>query len=167
MRNSYLAALLSKHHRLRKEKKVYTDEYSLQSIFMILQEISSEEKVRSIISRLPRSHAVILFERNKKKRYTAYKLPNKYKESATLLPASWIDMDYAEQFMNIMEINFQTIKKIIEQDYSEKPDMIKDILQKLKTYKKKDTDEYEVIRDLVVKPPRFYMKKDAGAVGKK
>src|SRR3989344_6523827 len=47
MRNSYLAGVFAKYEYLKNKKdNIFTDEFSLQSLFMILQEKSNEKEIR-------------------------------------------------------------------------------------------------------------------------
>jgi len=120
MRNFYLAGVLAKYQMLKKIKhKIYTDEFSLQSLFMILQKRSNKEEIRKIIANLPPSNSIFLFEKDKKLRNKAYQLPHPNNIGATLLPGSWIDISYAKKWMEIMENNFKIIKKIILEDLKE------------------------------------------------
>ena len=120
MRNSYLAFVLSKHAQFKnREEKRFIDEFSFQSLFMILQNKSSEKNIEKIIKRLPRPDFLVLFEKDRRKRHKAYKKVHPYKPNATLLPASWIDKNYALSLMETMEHNFEIIKKVIGKNYGE------------------------------------------------
>lgn len=131
MRNSYLTAVLSKHEMIKNTKElVFVDEFSLQSLFMIIQKKSNKQEIESVLNILPKADYIFLFERNRKKRHEAYKLPHKRIANATLLPASWLDMNYALHWMNIMEHNYEIIKKTILENYKKDNKDFKSILKK-------------------------------------
>jgi len=138
MRNSYLAGVFAKYGYLKNKKdNIFTDEFSLQSLFMILQEKSNEKEIRKIIKKLPGSDYLFLFEGNKEWRHKAYQKKHPI-HSGTLLPGSGIDKDYAEEWMEIMEYNFEIIKKIILQEYIEDKETFKELKLKYpKIYKRK------------------------------
>ncbi|MDP2672766.1 MAG: hypothetical protein Q8O84_03055 [Nanoarchaeota archaeon] len=138
MRNSYLVGVLAKYEYLKnKEENIFTDEFSLQSLFMILQKKSNEKEIRKIIKKLPKSDYLFLFEGNKEWRHKAYQKKHPI-HSGTLMPGSGIDKDYAEEWMEIMEYNFEIIKKIILENYQEDKETFKELKLKYpKIYKKK------------------------------
>ncbi|MCH7568289.1 MAG: hypothetical protein IIA87_02605 [Nanoarchaeota archaeon] len=128
MRNSYLAFVLSKYEQIKNEKeRIFIDEFSFQSLFMILQNKSSEENIQKIIRKLPKSDILFVFEANREKRHKAYKKLHPYKKGAILLPASWIDKSYAKSLMEVMEYNFEIIKKIILKNYNEDKEAVSEI----------------------------------------
>ena len=54
MRNSYLAGVLAKYELLRNRKEdIFTDEFSLQSLFMIFQKKADEKSIRKAMEILP------------------------------------------------------------------------------------------------------------------
>lgn len=127
MRNSYLAFVLAKGEYLKnKEKNIFTDEFSFQSLFMILQKKSNEEKIKKILERLPKSDYLFLFEGKKEWRYKAYDKKHPI-HKGTLMPGSGIDKDYSEKWMEIMEYNFEIIKKIILDNYKEDKSIFKEL----------------------------------------
>ena len=136
MRNSYLIGVLAKYEYLKNKKEnIFTDEFSLQSIFMILQKKSNEKEIRKIIKKLPKSDYLFLFEGNKEWRHKAYQKKHPV-HGGTLMPGSGIDKDYAEEWMKIMEYNFEIIKKIIFEDYKEDKETFKELKLKYpKIYK--------------------------------
>lgn len=120
MRNSYLALVLAKYSQAnQKKERIFIDEFSFQSLFMIFQKKSKEEEIANVIKRLPRSDFIFLFEGNKSLRYRAYSTPHPFKKGATLLPGSWIDKAYAKEWMKTMEHNFRVAKEIILENYIE------------------------------------------------
>ena len=57
---------LAKYEYLKnKKEKIFTDEFSFQALFMILQKKSNEKEIRKIIKKLPKSEYLFLFEGNK------------------------------------------------------------------------------------------------------
>ena len=136
MRNSYLIGVLAKYEYLKNKKEnIFTDEFSLQSIFMILQKKSNEKEIRKIIKKFPSSDYLFLFEGNKEWRHKAYQKKHPV-HGGTLMPGSGIDKDYAEEWMKIMEYNFEIIKKIIFEDYKEDKETFKELKLKYpKIYK--------------------------------
>ncbi|MEK6889298.1 MAG: hypothetical protein AABW80_04295 [Nanoarchaeota archaeon] len=118
MRNSYLAGVLAKYELLRNRKEdIFTDEFSLQSLFMIFQKKADEKSIRKAMEILPKSKILFLFEVSRKERYNAYKKPHPYKKGASHFPGSWIDHEYARKFMDSMEHNYKIIKRIIFEKY--------------------------------------------------
>jgi len=137
MRNSYLAFVLAKYEQMKNKKQIFTDEFSYQSLFMILQKKSNEKEIKKILNALPKSDFLFLFNGNKELRYRAYAKPHP-KRKGTLLPGSGIDTKYAESWMNLMEYNIEIIKKIIEKDFiSDKQTFGKLKLGYPKVYKRK------------------------------
>ena len=130
MRNSYLVSVLGKYEQIKNNKeKVFVDEFSFQSLFMIMQAKSNKKEFINILKKLPKSDYLFLFERNKNKRDIAYRIPHIYKPGATLLPGSWIDKDYASALIDSMEYNFKIIKKIILEYYKRDKDNFKNIIK--------------------------------------
>ncbi len=138
MRNSYLTGVLSKYEYFKNKKEnIFVDEFSLQSLFMILQKKSNENEIKRILKRLPNSDYLFLFEGKKEWRHNAYKKKHPVHEG-TLMPGSGIDKDYAEKWMEIMEYNFEIIKKIILEKYEEDKETFKELkLNYPKIYKRK------------------------------
>lgn len=138
MRNSYLIGVLSKYEYLKnKNENIFTDEFSFQSLFMILQKKSNEHEIKKIIGKLPKSDFLFLFEGKKEWRHKAYQKKHPV-HSGTLMPGSGIDKNYAEKWMEIMEYNFEIIKKIILDDYKEDKEIFKELkLNYPKIYKLK------------------------------
>ena len=127
MRNSYLAGVLAKYEYLKnKKEKIFTDEFSFQALFMILQKKSNEKEIRKIIKKLPKSEYLFLFEGNKEWRHKAYQKKHPI-HSGTLMPGSGIDRTYAEEWMKTMEHNFEIIQKIIFEDYKEDKEIFKEL----------------------------------------
>ncbi len=138
MRNFYLAFVLAKSEYLRnKDENIFTDEFSFQSLFMILQKKSNEDEIKRILKRLPKSDYLFLFEGKKEWRHKAYQKKHPI-HGGTLMPGSGIDKNYAEKWMEIMEYNFEIIKKIILENYEEDKETFKELkLNYPKIYKKK------------------------------
>ncbi len=138
MRNSYLAGVLSKYEYLKnKNENIFTDEFSFQSLFMIFQKKSNENEIKRILKRLPKSDYLFLFEGKKEWRHKAYQKKHPI-HSGTLMPGSGIDKNYAEKWMEIMEYNFEIIKKIILEKYEEDKETFKELkLNYPKIYKLK------------------------------
>ena len=138
MRNSYLVGVLAKYEYLKNKKEnIFTDELFFQALFMILQKNSNEKEIKQIISKFPKSDYLFLFEGNKEWRHKAYQKKHPI-HSGTLMPGSGIDKDYAEEWMEIMEYNFEIIKKIILQEYIEDKETFKELKLKYpKIYKRK------------------------------
>lgn len=110
MRNSYLAGVLSKYERaidLRKKEKgkILGDEFSLQSIFMILQKRASEKEIRKLLSLLPKPDTLYVLEIDDKIRYERYK--------KTRFPAQWVEEEYAKNWMSNSEFNYKIIKELL------------------------------------------------------
>ena len=62
MRNSYLIGVLSKYEMIRnKKERIFTDEFSFQSVFMILQKKSDVKEIKEVLRHLPRSEMLFLF----------------------------------------------------------------------------------------------------------
>ena len=138
MRNSYLVGVLSKYEYLKNKKEnIFTDEFSFQSLFMILQKKSNENEIKKILKLLPKSDYLFLFEGKKEWRHKAYQKKHPI-HSGTLMPGSGIDKEYAEKWMEIMEYNFEIIKKIILENYKEDKETFKEVkLNYPKIYKRK------------------------------
>lgn len=138
MRNSYLVGVLSKYEYLKNTKQnIFTDEFSFQALFMILQKKGSENEIKKILERLPKSDYLFLFEGKKEWRHKAYQKKHPI-HGGTLMPGSGIDKNYAEKWMEIMEYNFEIIKKIILENYSEDKETFKELkLNYPKIYKRK------------------------------
>jgi len=120
LRNFYLMFVLAKHEFFKnKKQKIFTDEFALQSLFMILHKKSNKAEILEILKNLPKSKAVFLFDGNKKLRYDAYENPHPLHVGATLLPGSFIDKKFAKQWMKTMEYNFDIVKKIIQESYKQ------------------------------------------------
>src|SRR3989344_5636732 len=136
MRNSYLVGVLAKYEYLKNKKEnIFTDELFFQALFMILQKNSNEKEIKQIISKFPKSDYLFLFEGNKEWRHKAYQKKHPI-HSGTLMPGSGIDKDYAKEWMNVMEYNFEIIKKIIFEDYKEDKETFKELKLKYpKIYK--------------------------------
>ncbi|NCO11497.1 hypothetical protein CO038_04720 [Candidatus Pacearchaeota archaeon CG_4_9_14_0_2_um_filter_39_13] len=141
MRNSYLASVLAKEEYLkRSSEKIYTDEYSFQSVFMILQKKASEEEIRQLISWLPKSDFLVFFRGSKILRDKAYKIRHPFRKG-TLLPGSNFSEEYGKAWMDSMEYNFRILEKIISKDYKETekfPDIIKTMDKLNREYKRKN-----------------------------
>lgn len=127
MRNSYLVGVLAKYEYLKNKKEIiFTDEFSFQSLFMILQKKSNENEIKKILKRLPKSDYLFLFEGKKEWRHKAYQKKHPV-HGGTLMPGSGIDKSYAEKWMEIMEYNFEIIKKIILESYQEDKETFKEL----------------------------------------
>lgn len=125
MRNFYLAFVLAKAEYLKNKKETFLiDEFSLQSLFMILQKKSNKKEIINLIKKLPKSDYLFLFEGRKDWRYKAYEKPHPFKPG-TLMPGSWIDMKYARKWMGTMEYNYEIIKDIILRNYLEDKETFK------------------------------------------
>jgi len=161
MRNFYLVSVLGKYEQIKNKKnKIFADEFSFQSLFMIIQAKSNKKEFINILKKLPKSDYLFLFERDKNKRDIAYRIPHIYKPGATLLPGSWINKDYALALTDSMEYNFKIIKKIIIEYYKRDKDNFKDIIKLIKnTNLKKIGEDKHSFRDLKLKPPRVYIKR--------
>ena len=127
MRNSYLTGVFSKYEYLKNKKEnIFTDEFSFQSLFMILQKKSNENEIKKIIKKLPKSDYLFLFEGKKDWRHKAYQKKHPV-HGGTLMPGSRIDKNYAEEWMKTMEYNFEIIKKIIFENYKEDKETFKEL----------------------------------------
>ncbi|MDO8509354.1 MAG: hypothetical protein Q7S27_06765 [Nanoarchaeota archaeon] len=110
MRNYYLAAVLSKYEKLKWSKENYfVDEFLLQSLFMIFQVKSSEENIKKIISRIPKSKNVLIIEAPPKIRYSRI--------SNVKNPATKLSSEYKLKWVKNSEYNYETIKKILLEEY--------------------------------------------------
>lgn len=128
MRNSYLASVLAKEEWFKiLGGDVFTDEYSFQAIFMILQKKASEQEIKNLIAHLPQSDFLILFDGNRKLRQKAYKIRHPF-QPGTLLPGSRISQEYGKMWMDSMEHNFGIIKQIVE-NYPEEKIKFRDIVR--------------------------------------
>tara|TARA_Y100000310_G_scaffold58248_1_gene53534 strand:+ start:361 stop:1026 length:666 start_codon:yes stop_codon:yes gene_type:complete len=136
MRNSYLVSVLSKSEFVKKTKqRIFVDEFSLQSLFMIVNHKSNKQEISKIIRKLPKPDAIVLFENKKELRHEAYKKPHPLKKGANHFPGSWISHSYAKEWMKTMEHNFEETKSIILEDYSQNKEILKDInIYKRKVY---------------------------------
>jgi len=110
MRNSYLTGVLSKYERIVElnknfNKHIIADEFSLQSIFMVLQRTASEKEIIKILKILPKSDLVYVLEIDDRIRHERYK--------KTRYPAQWIELEYAKNWMNNSEFNYKLIKKYL------------------------------------------------------
>jgi len=120
MRNSYLAAVLSKSEMMQNiNSLIFTDEFALQSIFMIFQTKTNERQIKKVMNAMPKSDFVFLFEKNREKRHEIYKKPHPQFKNPTMFPGGWINKAYAKSWMENMEFNYVFIKKIILEKYEE------------------------------------------------
>jgi hypothetical protein len=117
MRNFYLAGVLAKHEFFKKNKRIFIDEFSYQSVFMILNKKSCKSEIFKLLNSLPKSDYVLLFDRSKELRSAAYRKKHPFKSGATLMPGSWISRRYAIEWMKIMEYNFSIMKRLIRETY--------------------------------------------------
>ena len=118
MRNSYLAAVFAKAAYLSKvDERIFVDEYICQSLFMIFHKNVKEKEVSEILNRLPRSDYVVIFRGDKKRRDFLYSLkhPNK---PGKLLPGSFINEQFGEKWLKVMEHNFPIIERVLRKEYS-------------------------------------------------
>ena len=106
---------------------------------MILQKKSNEEEISKAINLLPKSNSILLFERSKEQRHEIYKKPHPiFTINPTMYPGGWINVEYAKQWMENMEYNYEIIKKIIQENYQEDKLILKDLNLKLpKAYSSK------------------------------
>jgi hypothetical protein len=121
MRNSYLASVLAKYNLIKnKENQIFIEEFSLQSLFMILQKKSNKTEISKAINLLPKSNSLLLFERSREQRHKIYKKPHPtFRINPTMYPGGWINVEYAKQWMENMEHNYEIIKEIIQENYQE------------------------------------------------
>ena len=107
MRNSYLLGVLAKcEQAINMKGNVIVDEFSTQSIFMILQKKSSEEEIKKLLQKLPKSDRIYILEIDEKTRYERFK--------KTRFPAQWIEKEYAQNWMKNSEFNYKIIKKCLK-----------------------------------------------------
>lgn len=127
MRNSYVFSMLAKSERLKNKSGIqFVDEYSLQSLFMILQVKSDKKTFQKIFSKLPLADYVFLFERDKKERHKIYRLPHpKFKKNPVMFPGGWININFSKKWMEVMEFNYKIIKEIILEDYTKEKNKFK------------------------------------------
>ena len=112
MRNSYLASVLAKYQYIReKDFRVLTDEFFLQSIFMILHKKASIKKIRELFTRLAVSNKLVLVEEPSKVRYR--RLSNIKKFSRNL------DKKFKMVWWKNMEYNYEIVRKLIFEEYTE------------------------------------------------
>ncbi len=111
MRNFYLAAVLAKIDFISNMKKTcIVDEFSLQSLFMIFSTKSSEDKIKKVMSKLPKSKEVLLFEESQKTRHERIK--------SVKNPATKLNSYYKQKWIENCEYNYELIKKILLSFYS-------------------------------------------------
>jgi len=117
MRNSYLLGVLSKNEQLVKTKGlVVIDEFSIQSIFMILQKKASEKEIKILLKKLQKSDIIYILEIDEKTRYERFK--------KTRFPAQWIEKEYAKTWMKNSEFNYKIIKKCLSKTHKPKTILI-------------------------------------------
>ena len=110
LRNSYLSAVFYKYIIAKRIKnEFFIDEFLIQSILMILNKKTNEEKIREVINFLPKSNKILLIETDRKTRYGRIK--------KTRFPAQQINKAFSIEWMKHMEFNFEIIKKILEKEY--------------------------------------------------
>jgi len=118
VRNSYLSTVLAKYQILKNEnEKIFTDEYSYQSLFMIFQRAATKEELNRAIRLLPKSEYLFLFKGIDKLRYEAYKKPHPRRPGSTLHPGEWLNKKYGVAWLKAMELNFPKIVNLIKKDY--------------------------------------------------
>tara|TARA_Y100000310_G_scaffold39520_1_gene37073 strand:+ start:627 stop:1268 length:642 start_codon:yes stop_codon:yes gene_type:complete len=121
MRNSYLASVLAKYNLIKDRERVFTEEFSFQSLFMILQEKASKEEISKTINLLPKSDMIFFFERPKEQRHKIYEKPHPTFKNPSMYPGGWISKEYAKKWMENSEYNHEIIKEIIKEKYKEDP----------------------------------------------
>lgn len=128
LRNFYLAFVLAKYELFKKENtRIFTDEFSFQSLFMIFHKRTDKQEILNVLKKLPKSDIIFLFEGQTHLRYRAYKKKHPLYPGATLLPGSRIDKNFANEWMKIMEYNFRIVKEIILEKYKIKKDLLKEL----------------------------------------
>jgi len=120
MRNSYLAGVLSKYQRIKNNKQLqFVQEFFLQALFIILQSKSNEKELRQILSKFTKSEYLFLFERDKKRRHEIYHKPHLTHNKSLMFPGAEISKKYAIAWMEVMEYNYNIIKRLILEIYQE------------------------------------------------
>ena len=110
MRNSYLAAVLSKYEIAKKYKrKILVDEFLLQSLFMILHKKANEQEIRKIMEKMPHSGDILLVEESRKKRL------NRLRNRKT--PARNLNKEFLEIWWTNIEFNYNIVKRMILKKY--------------------------------------------------
>ena len=112
MRNSYLAAALSKSEQLRSGDKPIIDEFLLQSLFMIIQIKSRREVLEKIMKYLPRSENILLVE-----------APKRLREQRLLrvkTPARALNQEYKARWIENSEYNYAIVRDILLTRYTRK-----------------------------------------------
>ena len=106
MRNSYMLAVLARYEEIKDRNiLIYSDEFFLQSIFMIFQNKSDKKQIAKIMNIFPKSKSFVLIEIDQK---TRYKRLNK-----NGFPGQKIDREYAEVWMKNSEFNYNIVKEIL------------------------------------------------------
>jgi len=116
MRNSYLAAVLSKYEiakktsrNLKSRKPLLVDEFLLQSLFMILHLKANEQEIRKIMEKMPHSGDILLVEESRKKRL------NRLRNRKT--PARNLNKEFLEIWWTNIEFNYDIVKRMILKKY--------------------------------------------------
>jgi len=108
MRNSYLTAVLARYQEIygiRNIEEVYSDEFFLQSLFMIFQNKSTKKDILKIMRMFPHSKRFFLIEIDPKIRYQRL--------NKNGFPGGKIDNNYAKLWMKNSEFNYNIIKEIL------------------------------------------------------
>ena len=144
MRNSYLIGVLAKHQILKnKKQKVFTDEFSFQSLFMILNKRSNINEIKRVLNALPKSDFIFLFIGDKKLRYNQYTKKHPI-HSGTLMPGSGISKEYAKEWMKTMECNFNLTKNLIQKNYQQDNKTFNNLNKIFKKLKLKNLQIYKI-----------------------
>lgn len=123
MRNSYLAAVLSKYERILLIKyPLLVDEFFLQSLFMIFQKKANHNEIIKIMDLLPMNHILVI------------EIPNNLRKKRLQqvgFPGGNINRIYARKWMENMEYNYKLIIEILEKSHDKLLLSNKDLLEYL------------------------------------
>lgn len=140
MRNSYLGSALAKSEIIKtlNYERIYTDEFSLQLIFMIYQRKMTKEELQKLLPKLPKANKIIFMWIDKEIRYQRSYIDG--------FPAQKISNDYAMAWMETMEYNFELIKEVLKE--SDEYEIIKDTSEWEKIVKESAEHHHQIKKAL-------------------
>jgi hypothetical protein len=110
MRNSYLVSVLAKYqHIVDLRKEILTDEFFLQSLFMILHRKSTAREIGEIVKLLGFSRNLVLVEAEDKERYRRLGKIKKFSRN--------LDSKFKMVWWKNIEYNYKLIREGIFEEY--------------------------------------------------
>jgi hypothetical protein len=110
LRNSYLFSVLAKRaYLINPAQHYFIDEYLTQSLFIFLQNKSTEYEIKQLLRILSPKGKILMIESPRNERYSRIE--------KTRLPAQQISLTYARKWMENSEYNYLIIKQILLTEY--------------------------------------------------